>query len=765
MTTFRSAAGALRAALPQGRSLPAAQWRSRHETVVMLLVLHAALLPAWGVLNGHGVAHAVAEVVPLAVLALVGAAARSRALASSATSTGLVLSSALVLHFGGGHTFLHFHFFVMVGVLALYQDWLPFLLTIGLVLLDHGVFGAFHAHQVYDDPWSVQHPIAATAVHGGFVLAAAMTHVLTWGWSQRERETAEHRLAAESARVTDSERRLAEVIDNAPALVFVKDLDGRLIRVNPRFAEMHETTPEALLGKSAGDLFGHDDVPGLTAPDCRVLETGQPDEHEITLQFPAGERVLHVVKFPLLDADGQAYALAGVATDITERARAERALQRQAREDALTHLPNRTALHESVAAALAGPGLVGLAFLDLDGFKEVNDSLGHEAGDDLLRAVATELRAAVEGDAVLHRLGGDEFVLLMPDAGTEDAAVAEAERLIASLSRTFRLGDRVVEIGASCGVTSGRGVTGVTGSTLLRDADIALYEAKAVRRGGVTAYDPSFRERDERRRRLEGDLARALRGGSGLRLVYQPIADATSGAWALAEALIRWEHPDDGPLPPGDFLPLAASAGLLAELDRWVVLEACAQSARWRGRGLDLTISVNVSPTSLSDGRVAEWVREGCTATGTSPGRLVVELTETAVVEHPAAASVALAELRAMGVRVALDDFGTGFSSLSLLRDLPVDIVKIDRSFIVGSTDRDAAIVQATTGLAEALGLTTVAEGVEDAGVQVAALSAGCSLLQGWHVGMPVDPYELASLMVLPPLPAPRTAQTTVNLT
>jgi diguanylate cyclase (GGDEF)-like protein/PAS domain S-box-containing protein len=760
----RLPAVSLLASLPHGRSLPDALWWARHRALLRLLGGHVLLLPAWALVNGHDLGHAVNASVALAVVCLVAARTARRSLASASVALGLVVASALVVHLGGGHTFLHFHVFVVVAALALYQDWLPFCLALSFVLVEHAVLGVWETHEVYSDPWSRQHPVAAAALHAGYVLVAATANVVTWGWSQREREAAEQRADVEARRVHDSERRLAELIDNAPAMVFVKDLEGRLVRVNPTFAAMHGKTPADLLGKTSGELFGYPAVDGLLDSDVDALQGAGVIESEREIRFPTGTRTMHVTKFPLLDADGRPYAIAGICTDTTRRAAAERDLMHQSRHDALTGLPNRTALHERLAEALAHEGLVGVLFIDLDGFKEVNDSLGHDAGDALLEAVAARLRGGCREGELLARLGGDEFVVCLSRLHHVSEAESAAGRMLAALEEPMVLEGRLVEVSGSCGVAVGRSADGATPGLLLRDADTALYEAKSAGRARLVTFEPALRERDERRRRLQVDLAEALRTGAGLSLVYQPIADASTGELVLAEALLRWQHPVDGALSPGDFLGLAADRGLLPDLDRWVVGRACAQAAEWQRAGLTLAVSVNVTPGSVEDGAVVTWVRHACSATGVDPGRLVIELTETAVVERPQETSAALAALRTMGVRIALDDFGTGYSSMSHLRDLPVDIVKIDRSFTAGTvrSAREAAIVEATTRLAVALGATTIAEGVETAGEQAAVVAAGCAMLQGWHIARPLEPAALAVLMA-GGLPVPRTALVSVK--
>jgi EAL domain-containing protein (putative c-di-GMP-specific phosphodiesterase class I) len=306
-------------------------------------------------------------------------------------------------------------------------------------------------------------------------------------------------------------------------------------------------------------------------------------------------------------------------------------------------------------------------------------------------------------------------------------------------------------------VAVGTADLGTTISTLLRDADTALYEAKDTSPGSLVVFDPSLRERVERRRRLQADLRATLQEEGGLHLAYQPMVQQ-DGEIVLVEALLRWQHPDEGPLSPGEFLPVAAAAGLLPALDRWVVARVCEQRRAWADEGVLVAISVNVTPETVSHGNLVDWVEDSCLLTGTPPTALVLELTETAVLDHPAAASRTLEALRQRGVRIALDDFGTGYSSLSLLRDLPVDIVKIDRSFVHGLVpdSADGLIVRAATDLAHALGMRTVAEGIETAAEWEAATALGCDLLQGWYIARALDAVTVAQHVG--GLPAPRRA-------
>lgn len=314
-------------AVPRRRPLPDPLWRARHRALLGLLVLHVAGLAPWALANGHPAGHVLAELAGLAGLALVGALARSRTLAASSVSIGLVAAAAVLVHLGGGRSVLHFHFFVVVAALALYQQWLPFGLALTFVLVDHAVMGTLAPQDVYDDAFSLANPLLASAVHGGYVLASAAVSALAWTWADRERRGAEQRAEAESAKVRQSERGLAALLDNAPASIFVKDLRGRFVTVNREMERMLELPAEQVAGRTSAELFGALAAQVVDEHDAEVVATRRASERQERNTVAAGERVLSVVKFPLLDDAGAVTAIAGIATDITERVEAERGLR------------------------------------------------------------------------------------------------------------------------------------------------------------------------------------------------------------------------------------------------------------------------------------------------------------------------------------------------------------------------------------------------------------------------------------------------------
>jgi diguanylate cyclase (GGDEF)-like protein len=389
-------------------------------------------------------------------------------------------------------------------------------------------------------------------------------------------------------------------------------------------------------------------------------------------------------------------------------------------------------------------------FLDLDGFKTVNDSLGHGAGDDLLREVGHRLVAAVRPSDTVARLGGDEFAVLLEQSPRPiDEAATVADRILASLSAPIEVAGQMVAVSASLGIASGD--PEATSGSLLRDADVAMYRAKANGKGCWVVHDSEMRTAAVERLRLETDLLGALDGGQ-LALVYQPVVELETEAIVGFEALLRWNHPTLGLVMPDQFIPLAEENGLIVPIGAWVLNEACRQSVVWREahpEHCDLSMSVNVSARQIASPDLLVHVATAISQSGIDPRRLVLEMTETALVQDATTAAECLRELRSLGIRLAIDDFGTGFSSLSYLRQFPVDILKIDRSFINSINDRDKvpAIVRGLLDLGRTLELATVAEGVEYGAQRDQLRDEQCDYAQGFLFARPLTPADADELL------------------
>jgi diguanylate cyclase len=424
-------------------------------------------------------------------------------------------------------------------------------------------------------------------------------------------------------------------------------------------------------------------------------------------------------------------------------------LARQASRDPLTELGNRKMFmdHATDALADADDTMTAVILIDLDGFKGVNDTYGHATGDALLRTAAERLNANVRANDTVSRLGGDEFVVLLPRLTDDQIADTVAHRILRDLLQPLVVGDTVLTIRASAGIALTRG-SGAGVEEMMREADLALYQAKAEGKGVARRFDPARFAAAEQRRREEAELRRAL-DAREFEVHYQPIVDLDGGHTVGVEALVRWRHPERGLLPPAAFLDLAESMGLLPELGGWVLAEACRQAAEWQRQTPGFELNVNLSATQLGNPDLIEEVREVLARTGLPPHLLVLELTETvALVDLDESARV-LGGLKTLGVRIALDDFGTGFSSLSHLGALPVDVVKIDRSFVQAMQETDgASVAEAVLQIARTFNLAPVAEGVEDA-LQAARLrELECAQAQGYHFARPMPAGEVSELLV-----------------
>jgi diguanylate cyclase (GGDEF)-like protein len=513
-----------------------------------------------------------------------------------------------------------------------------------------------------------------------------------------------------------------------------------------RNAMHHDDVREALRGEIHGDVEENAEELGARGRFIEVYVPIRGGVFESYMSYaPTARAISSDTRILILALVGGLLAL--WAALFRTVARASRRLRHQATHDALTSLSNRTELYELGERALARARhdgeLAALLLIDLDRFKEVNDTMGHEQGDRLLVEVAARLRGLLRGSDILARLGGDEFAVLavLPHRG----ALGEvATRLHAALARPFELGGVAIELGASIGIAV-QPDHGDDVSTLLRHADVAMYEAKRSATS-IETYHPDRDPYSPERLALLGELRRAL-DHDELVLHFQPKVALESGDTIGVEALVRWQHPERGLLGPGDFLPLAERTGLIADITRWVLDAAVRQCGEWRREGIDLPVAINLAAANIVDSTLPDAVAATLQRWDVPGERLECEISEDTVMGDPRRAGDVLERLRALGVRLSLDDFGTGHSSLSYLKRLPLDEVKIDRSFVIGMADdaSDAAIVRSTIDLARHLGLAVVAEGVETAEVLDVLASLDCDVAQGFLLSRPLPASELGA--------------------
>ncbi|WP_380171169.1 putative bifunctional diguanylate cyclase/phosphodiesterase [Kineococcus sp. DHX-1] len=639
--------------LPQGHALSPAEWRRRHRWVCAVLLVHVLVVPAYAVAWELPLLQAAGFGAVLAVfLAAAGFDDLRRYLAddpalpawspawlrSCAAALGLVVASGEIVQISSGWTEAHFHFFVMVPVVALYEAWAPFTVAVGYVLFQHGIVGTLYPQIVFHNATAHHHPWQFAVVHA-LLFAAACTGSLTM-W---------------------------------------------------RLAEASRVRQGVLLEQ----------------------------------------------------------------------------MQHRALHDLLTGLPNRAALRAALETELVhGDDDLAVLMVDLDRFKEVNDTLGHACGDDLLQQVAVRLGSAVRDGDVLARLGGDEFAVVLPGSSARDARVV-ADRMRLALAGDLVVAEVAVDVDASIGITGRRhaatlrdplddGPGDVTDEIelLLRQADIAMYSAK-TRRTGVAVYDPGDDENSSQRLSTLAELRAALEvgGDEQLHLHYLPVVEISTGSVRTVEALVRWRHPTRGLLPPAAFVPAAAETALAEPLTAFVLARALRQVAAWREEDLQVQVSVNVPARCLRP-QFVTTVLDALAAAGLGSHCLRLEITEGGALHEDRTVAEVLVRLRQSGVSISVDDFGTGLASLSALRTLPVDELKLDPELVHGlagddplARNADTVLVRSIVDIAHGLSLRVVAEGVETPALAAAVAAAGCDLAQGFHHSHPLPAEEVPALL------------------
>ena len=557
-----------------------------------------------------------------------------------------------------------------------------------------------------------------------------------------------------------SQERLRHLIDLLPHQIFATNAEGRFILANQATADAYGMRVDRLVGKLQQEVHPNTSwVEQTRLQEQRVIETGKrlvlPEENNVDPQEP--QKVFQVIKTPMPVSESDRSAVISIAVDITERKQNEEALRQRAFYDPLTGLPNRDLFIERLKHAMdcskrQGSHLFAVLFLDLDGFKEINDSMGHLIGDRLLIFVSERLQNCIRPGDTVSRLGGDEFAILLEEIDGEQNALAIAARIHRELSAPLKIEGKRVFTSTSIGIAlyAPSLWDGDNASKLLENADMAMYRAKELGAGQTQIYTPGMRSEAEALVEIKTELREALEQEEFL-LYYQPVIELQSGRLSGLEALVRWNHPDRGLMSPGKFLPIAQRSHMLSTLEKWILKQACTQFQQWLEQidtDNQLSLSVNISAQNLSDRSFVAYVRSVLKQTRLAPQRLTLELTESSLVENAGLTGTIISSLQSMGVRIALDDFGTGYSSLSHLYRFHLDTIKIDRSFIkqVEKGEQLSQIVRGIIYMAQQLDLNVTAEGIETTGQLDFLYPLGCQFGQGFLFAKPLCASETADL-------------------
>jgi len=550
----------------------------------------------------------------------------------------------------------------------------------------------------------------------------------------------------------DGKSMLEQIIDTTPILINATDRDGKYLFLNSYQAALFGQEPDELVGRSVFELFDRELADRELRRNNVILETGITiPNYEEKFVSEGIELIFHCNKSPLLNKDNQIIGVLTTGLDVTARKFAEEHRTHLALHDMLTGLPNRTLLAERMRLAIDNSIATGrgaaLLLLDLDRFKVINDTRGHQTGDVLLRQVAERISNAIGVDNFAARIGGDEFAVILERLETGTDVQSLCTHLLAKIGEPYSIGGVEQLIGASIGVASIPD-DGTSADELLRLADLAMYEAKAAGRNCFCFFTPRLNLVAQLNANVESDLREAL-NLEQLFLEYQPIVDIASGNYIGLEALVRWQHPVRGRLVPADFIRVANDSGLIGRIGNWVIEAACQQIAEFKARGISLPhVAVNVSPKQFQYSAISAQILDSIAKHGIEPEQFAIEITEELLLEHSKDVHDQLAALRANGVGISIDDFGTGYSSLQYLRDLPATRLKIDQTFVsrIERSAADRAIISTIAHLAHALNMRVVAEGVETEAQLSLLRASGCDEVQGYYIGRPMSVDQLGQL-------------------
>ncbi|MFI7543969.1 putative bifunctional diguanylate cyclase/phosphodiesterase [Actinoplanes sp. NPDC049599] len=732
----------MRGWLPTGGGLRDEDWSRRHRLLTLLLGSTVPGLTLFGAAR-DGLDSDWLFTVLLILPCIVGAVTLpARRLPSIAVALGFTVACAGFVAMSDGLTESHFSFFIAVAALALYRDWAPFGAFLIGTTLHHAVFGTIVSDHTYDHQSAQVHPWIWALLHGLGVLLAAAFQVVAWGLTEAEERRAEDNLA-------ESRAQLTVAFDETPVPMAMLAPDGRLLRTNSAYRSWLGLPAELPAGFSVADL----PLSPLDPADDGIFDklTRATEPITVTAAYRRHDdgsvMYIEIHSNGLRDRNGKLRLVFVHCLDVTRQQEHEAALRRQVRQDSLTGLLSRAAFEVDLTALLsAGAGPVSVLYLDVDRFKTINDGSGHAAGDELLRGLAARVARTVPAGSLVARLGGDEFVVALP--GPLETGLDVGRSVLAALAEPLPVAGAQLQIAVSIGLAVAHGPRQAEQTVLA--ADTAMYEAKRAGGNRLEIFNERMRIAVQQRITAESRLRQALDGTreATLPVWFQPIVSPATGRIVGAEALVRMWTTEGELLAPGHFISTAEETGLVIPLGEHVLAQALRHLYHWRHElGY---VSVNVSPRQLAEPGFVPMLAGLLAAAGLDdPSRLVLEITETALLANSVDLQDRLHALKALGVRIALDDFGTGYSSLTWLQSVPADIVKLDRSFVAGLAHdtRKSSIISAVLWLARSLGMSVVAEGVEDVEDWDALRVADCPAIQGYYFSRPVTPGDMQAML------------------
>ncbi|MDG3088316.1 EAL domain-containing protein [Vibrio hannami] len=546
-----------------------------------------------------------------------------------------------------------------------------------------------------------------------------------------------------------SESRLRKILDNIDAFVYMKDAKGRYLFANKLMYSLFPSSINSITSKSDKELFDEDVSEQRERTDNAVIESQILYKGEENLWLENGRQILQSTKIPLVDDKGNTYALCSVSVDITEQKEHEKQLKKIAHYDQLTGLPNRVLfsdrLSQAMKHAIRQNSIISVLYMDLDGFKQINDTYGHIFGDRLLKVVTSRLQQVIRENDTAARLGGDEFIILLINSGKPEDDLEITQRILSVISEPMSVDGVVVSVSGSIGITRFPQEDEIEADHLLRQADQAMYTAKNSGRNRYHFFNSDLEQVVQKQELLIKEVGKAI-DRNEFRLFYQPKVDLETGHVVGVEALIRWEHPEKGLLPPAAFLPDIEKHSLMIDIDDWVIGEALRQIKNWLRSGLSIPVSINISHIYFNQQNLAQVLKQELAEyPDVSPSLLELEILETQALENLGAVATVILECQELGISFALDDFGTGFSSLTYLKQLPINMLKVDRSFVIDmlEDEEDRSILEGILALSQAFNIKPIAEGLETVEHGIELKKMGYRYAQGYGIAKPMAAHEV----------------------